>query len=121
MNRQIWNEALHANDPVLIRVRARQMVHDKLKSQSNSNLKKRVYGKQRESLENNLWNMQRQLKNLYIEKREIFSDMDSESGQKGLEWTDNDANNYGEKLNKVNMSIEKTQVAIKKIEIRLNY
>ena len=84
-------------------------------------MKKRVYGKQREKLEDELWMIAQDLKDAYEDRRNIYDDMEAEAGEKGSEWSDDDANRYGEQLNTVEEEIEKLIKLRQEKEIKLAY
>jgi hypothetical protein len=84
-------------------------------------MKKRVYGKQREKLEDDLWSISQDLKDAYAERRNIYDDMESEAGEKGDSWTDDDANRYGSRLNLVDAEIESLIKKRQEIETKLAY
>lgn len=113
-------EADH-NDPVLIAIRAAKMSREGSKREEEARRKKRVYGKKREELEWELIEISTELKDLYKDKRGLFIDMDEEAGQKGDEWTDDDANYYGEKLNTIDDEITRLIKRRNEIKIKLSY
>ena len=115
------NEAMNINDPVLMAMRATKMYHEKSLAAKKERMKKRVYGKQREKLEDELWEISQELKDLYFNKRQVFANMDAEAGQKGDNWTDDDANEYGKELNDIDSQIEKHLARRQEIEIKLAY
>ena len=115
------NEARDINDPVLLAIRASKEARKKSLAVQKENMKKRVHGKQREKLEDNLWRISQDLKDAYVERRNIFADMESEAGEKREKWTDDDANRYGSMLNKVDDDIEKLISKRQAIEIKLAY
>jgi hypothetical protein len=84
-------------------------------------MKKRVYGKQREKLEDELFSIQQDLKDAYAERRDIFNDMDAEAGEKGDSWSDDDANKYGSRLNSVDDMIKSLITKRQQIEMKLTY
>jgi len=115
------NEARDLNDPVLLAIRASKEARKKSLAVQKENMKKRVHGKQREKMEDNLWRISQDLKDAYVERRNIFADMESEAGEKREKWTDDDANRYGAMLNKVDDEIEKLISKRQAIEIKLAY
>ena len=84
-------------------------------------MKKRVYGKQREKLEDELWSISQDLKDAYAERRNIYNDMEAEAGEKGDAWSDDDANRYGSRLNLVDDEIENLIKRRQTIEVKLAY
>jgi hypothetical protein len=115
------NEAIDINDPILVAMRASREDRQKKAAAQKERMKKRVYGKQREKLENELWMIAQDLKDAYEDRRYIYDDMEAEAGQKGNEWSDEDANRYGEKLNAVEEEIEKLIKLRQEKEIKLAY
>ena len=115
------NEGMDQNDPVLIAIRAARMDREKKVAAQKERMKKRVYGKKREALEDQLWKISMDLKDAYAERRNIYNDMESEAGEKGDSWTDDDANRYGSRLNLVDAEIEGLIKKRQEIEIKLAY
>jgi hypothetical protein len=115
------NEARDINDPVLLAIRASKEARKKSLAVQKENMKKRVHGKQREKLEDRLWSISQNLKDAYAERRNIFQDMEAEAGEKREEWTDDDANRYGSRLNLVDSEIEDLIKKRQEIEIKLAY
>lgn len=109
------------NDPVLIALRASKISRGKKQQEEVERKKKRVYGKQREKIEDDLWSINQDLKDAYAEKRDIYREQDAEAGEKGNDWTDTDANRYGDMLNKVDDQIEKLITKRNELEIKLAY
>ena len=115
------NETVDLNDPILVAIRASKEARKKSTAAYKERMKKRVYGKQREALEDKLWSISQDLKDAYYTRSEIFREMDLEAGQKGKDWTDDDANEYGERLNKIDDEIENLVKQRQQIEIKLSY
>ena len=115
------DEALDINDPVLVAMRASKQDRMKAAAAQKERMKKRVYGKQREKLEDELWMIAQDLKDAYEDRRNIYDDMEAEAGEKGSEWSDDDANRYGEQLNTVDLEIEKLIKLRQEKEIKLAY
>ena len=113
--------ALGPNDPVLVAFRAARDDRKKAAAAQKERMKKRVYGKKREKLENDLWAISQDLKYAYAERRNIYDDMEAEAGEKGNNWSDDDANRYGSKLNLVDNEIEELIKRRQSIEIILAY
>jgi predicted RND superfamily exporter protein len=114
-------EGMDPNDPVLVAIRASKEDRKKKVTAQKERMKKRVYGKQREKLEVDLWTISIDLKDAYAERRNIYNDMESEAGEKGDEWSDDDANRYGSRLNLVDDEIESLLKKRQEIEIKLAY
>lgn len=115
------NEGIDLNDPVLVAIRASREDRNKKVAAQKERMKKRVYGKKREALEDQLWKISMDLKDAYTERRNIYDDMESEAGEKGDSWTDDDANRYGSRLNLVDAEIEGLIKKRQEIEIKLAY
>ena len=112
---------MNLNDPILVAIRASKDDRKKSVAAQAERKKKRVYGKARKSLEDKLWDISQDLKDAYIERSDIYNDMDSEAGQKGDEWTDDDGNLYGQKLNQIDAQIENLLAQRQQIELTLLY
>ena len=117
----IVDEAIDINDPVLVAMRATKEDRRKKAEAQKERMKKRVYGKQREKLENELWMIAQDLKDAYEDRRNIYDDMEAEAGEKGDAWSDDDANSYGEKLNVIEEEIEKLIKLRQEKEVKLAY
>ena len=115
------NEGIDFNDPVLVALRASKEDRKKKVEAQKERMKKRVYGKQREKMEDDLWSISQDLKDAYAERRNIYDDMESEAGEKGDSWTDDDANRYGSRLNLVDAEIESLIKKRQEIETKLAY
>jgi hypothetical protein len=103
------------NDPVLIALRAAK---DQRKSDllfQKQLMKNRVYGKKREALEDRLYEIYQELKELSQEKSQLYREMDAEAGEKGDKWSDADGNRYGNQLNVIDDQI--SVLIAKRIEI----
>jgi hypothetical protein len=98
---------MELNDPILILTRANKMELQKQKEAAKLRASKRVYGKKREKLEDELWEISLEIKELYRDRSQTFRDQDAEAGIKGEEWSDEDASEFGEKLNKIDEEIAK--------------
>jgi hypothetical protein len=109
------------NDPVLVTLRASREDRKKKAEAQKERMKKRVYGKQREKLEDQLWDISGDLKDAYAERRSIYDEMEAEAGEKGDLWSDDDANRYGKELNRVDDKIESLIKKRNEIEISLAY
>jgi len=120
-NEENIQEGIDLNDPVLVALRASKEDRAKKVVAQKERMKKRVYGKQREKLENDLWIISIDLKDAYAERRDLYNDMESEAGEKGDNWNDDDANRYGRLLNEVDSRIESLLKKRQEIEIKLAY
>ena len=115
------NEGIDLNDPILVALRASKEDRTKKAAAQKERMKKRVYGKQREKLEVDLWTISIDLKDAYAERRDIYNNMESEAGEKGDDWNDDDANRYGRLLNDVDSKIETLIKKRQEIETKLAY
>ena len=106
------------NDPVLIAFRAAKIKRERELSNSVPT-RKPLYGKQREKAQDTLWDINLEIKDLYQDRDQLFYDMDLDAGQKGEEWTDADANEYGLMLNNVEAEIEKLLTKRTQLEVKL--
>ena len=106
------------NDPVLIAFRAAKIKRERELSNSVPT-RKPLYGKQREKAQDTLWDINLEIKDLYQDRDQLFYDMDLDAGQKGEEWTDTDANEYGSMLNNVEAEIEKLLTKRTQLEVKL--
>ena len=89
------------NDPILVAIRARKTMLAK-----NAKIKiptEKQYYKLMDA-EIDLIN---QIKDARRELEQLDSDMNQDAGQKGDEWTDDDANRYGGDLDKLQTKVEK--------------
>ena len=118
---EIIEEATDINDPVLVAMRAMKSTMAAKRAQAALDKKKRVYGKQRDVLEDQLWDIANELKDLTSERSQLYTDMESEAGEMGTEWSDEDANRYGGELNAIEDRIDALKTKRKEIEDRLSY
>jgi hypothetical protein len=109
------------NDPVLMSIRASKEDRKKTADAQKERMKKRIYGKKREALEDQFWQISQDLKDAYAERRNIYDEMEAEAGEKGKDWSDDDANRYGSKLNDVDSEIESLIQKRQEIELKLSY
>ncbi len=121
---------MDSNDPVLVLLRAKKD-QDSLKGivPKTKAPKGRVYGKQRQEIESKIWKLEndifdlkRDLKDLQVQKNYMMIDMENEAGQlqsKGKEIDDKFGNEWGEKLNKIDEEIKNLYVEIKKIQDKI--
>ena len=118
--RESLNE-MSINDPILVAIRASKEDRKKSLTAQKERMKKRIYGKKREDLEDQLWQISQDLKDSYADRRITYNDMEAEAGEKGDNWTDDDANRYGSKLNSIDDEIEKLLQKRQEIELTLSY
>jgi len=112
------NEA-EINDPVLVAVRARKemLKQDAIKWAGYKKLSLDQYWKKLE------WRsfIEMRMKEAAEELAQLDSEMNHEAGQKGEEWTDDDANRYGGELDKLQTKIEKLAKAKAKVNKEILY
>lgn len=109
------------NDPILVLSRAAKDKATKNAEDYKKRLAKRVYGKKRSELEHELDEINDEIKDLFIEKSETYKNQDSEAGQKGEDWSDDDANDYGKILNDIDGKLEALLKKRKELETKLAY
>jgi len=105
------NEA-DLNDPVLMAFRAAKMKREKELAKPK---RKPLYGKQREKAEDDLWVISQDLKDLYADRGQMLIDMEQEAEVEGGPIADE----YGDKLNKIEDEIQKLISKRNKLEIML--
>jgi multidrug efflux pump subunit AcrB len=115
------SESVDSNDPVLIALRAAQHNRKQSLAAQKERMKKRVYGQQRERLEDALMKISQDLKDAYAHRGNIYSDMEAEAGEASVTWSDDDANRYGTQLNLVDDEIESLIKKRNVIEAKLLY
>lgn len=109
------------NDPILVKARAAKDSHKKDLEEYKKRMAKRVYGKEREKLEDELDVIYDDLRDLYRQRSETFREQDLEAGQKGEEWSDDDGNRYGAILNDIEEQIKKLKKKRDQIEHKLSF
>jgi len=87
------------NDPVLMAFRAARMKREKELAKPK---RKPLYGKQREKAEDDLWQISQDLKDLYSDRGQMLIDMEQEAEVEGGPIADE----YGDKLNKIEDEIQ---------------
>jgi hypothetical protein len=110
-----------SNDPVIAAVRASKDARLRGEASYKARLAKRLYGKERERLEQLLEEIYDKLEDMYRERTAIYNEQEAKAGEKGVDWSDDDANKIGEELNKVEDRIEKLLTHRNKIEVKLAY
>lgn len=100
------------NDPVLMAFRAAKMKREKELAKPK---RKPLYGKQREKAEDDLWMISQDLKDLYSDRGQMLIDMEQEAEAEGGPIADE----YGDKLNKIEDEIQALITKRSKLEIRL--
>ncbi len=106
------NEAADINDPVLMAFRAAKMKREKELAKPK---RRSLYGKQREKAEDELWDISLELKDLYADRDQMLIDMEQEAEVEGGPIADE----YGDKLNKIEDEIQKLIAKRSRLEIRL--
>ena len=106
------NEAANINDPVLMAFRAAKMKREKELAKPK---RRPLYGKQREKAEDELWDISQELKGLYSDRGQMLIDMEQEAEPEGGPIADE----YGDKLNKIEDEIQKLIAKRSRLEIRL--
>jgi hypothetical protein len=100
------------NDPVLIAFRAAKMKREKELAKPK---RKPLYGKQRQKAEDQLWDISQYLKDLYADRGQLLIDMEEEAEAEGGPIADE----YGDKLNKIEDEIQRLISNRNKLEVRL--
>jgi len=109
------------NDPVLVALRAAKEDRKKMMMDKKERMKKRVYGAQREKMENELEQIWQDIKDLKQEQSDLVREMDLESGEKGMDWTDADGNRYGDLFNKIDDKLAALYKRRSEIETKLAF
>jgi hypothetical protein len=60
--------------------------------------------------------LEERILDLKDEMREVFAEMEAEAGMAGENWTDDDANRYGDELNRIEDEIAKIRMRINKMD-----
>ena len=118
---ELINEYSDFNDPVLMATRAAKTDKAKKDSEERARKNKRVYGKNRQALEDKLMDINDDIRSAIEQRHALFIDMEEEAGHKGEDWSDEDANRYGQELNDIDDTIQNLKSMRNKIETRLNY
>jgi hypothetical protein len=109
------------NDPVLVALRAAKEDRKKMMMDKKERMKKRVYGAQREKMENELDNIWQEIKDLKQEQSDLVREMDIEAGEKNMDWTDADGNRYGDLFNKIDDKLAALYKRRSEIETKLAF
>ena len=115
------NLSENLNDPVLIALRAAKEQRKTDLKFAKELMKKRVYGKKREALEDRLDEIYRELRDLRSEKTELYREMEAEAGEKGDSWSDADGNRYGKEINAIDDKIAALISKRSEIETKLAF
>jgi len=100
------------NDPVLIAFRAARMNREKELAKPK---RKPLYGKERLKAEDDLWYISQELKDLYSDRGQMLIDMEQEAEVEGGPIADE----YGDRLNKIEDEIQALIAKRNKLEMRL--
>ena len=100
------------NDPVLVAFRAAKMNREKELAKPK---RRPLYGKQRMKAEDDLWQISQDLKDLYADRGQMLIDMEQEAEVEGGPIADE----YGDRLNKVEDQIQKLIAKRSTLEMRL--
>lgn len=109
-------EQMDRNDPALMRARASKDQFQAARAAEKEAQRKRVYGKQRETLEDELWDIAQDLRTAYADRRNLVIDMEQEAKPEG----DDVAQEYGSVLNTLDAEIEALKKRRDAIEARLS-
>ena len=109
-------EQMDLNDPALMRARASKDQFQAAKAAEKEAQSKRVYGKQREALEDELWDIAQDLRTAYADRRNLVIDMEQEAEPEGGDV----ASEYGSILNTLDAEIEALKKRRDAIEARLS-
>ena len=105
-------EAMDMNDPVLLAFRAAKMKREKELAKPK---RKPLYGKQRRAAEDKLWSISQDLKDLYADRGQTLIDMEQEAEAEGGPIADE----YGDKLNKIEAEIQDLISKRQNLELKL--
>jgi len=111
VDESVINEA-GINDPVLIAFRAAKMKREKELAKPK---RRPLYGKERMKVEDDLWQISQDLKDLYADRGQLLIDMEQEAEPEGGPIADE----YGGKLNDIEDQIQRLLAKRSKLEIRL--
>jgi len=109
-------EQMDLNDPVLMRNRASKDQFQAAKAVEKEAQRKRVYGKKREALEDELWDIAQDLKQALQDRRYLMQDMEQEAEPEGGVVADE----YGSALNTLDAEIEALKKRRDAIEAKLD-
>lgn len=106
------DEARDINDPVLMAFRAAAA---KRKAEMAKPKRKPLYGKARQKAEDDLWYISQELKDLYSDRGQMLIDMEQEAEVEGGQIADE----YGDRLNKIEDEIQALIAKRNTLELRL--
>lgn len=117
------SEARDVNDPILMQLRADMMKRQKAKAVELERKKKRIYGKKRDQMENELDDIYNELRDLRSERADLYQDQESEAGEMGLDDFEAQGRHdyYGGELNRVEGQMQKLIKRKNEIELKLSY
>lgn len=67
------------------------------------------------NIKQDIFDIKEELKNINHERKSLEDDMESEAGEKGDSWTDEDANRYGEEFNDIDVKEIKLRKDLEKL------
>ena len=90
-----------------------------LHKKGKAKVERKATGVRKTRLKNELIDLNEDLKYAVDDLTQQFTDMQIEAGQKGEDWSDDDANRYGGEMNKLEDKIAKLKARISKVESML--
>lgn len=109
------------NDPVLVALRAAKQDRKKMIMDKKERMKKRVYGQQRERMEDELERIWQDIKDNKQRQSDLWREMEAEAGEKSVDFSDADGNRYGAQFNKLDDELEKLYARRSELETKLAY
>ena len=106
-------DEIDRNDPIAMRLRADKMKREKELAEPK---RRPLYGKVRRKVEDDLWDISQELKDLYADRRQVLIDMEQEAEVEGGPIADR----YGDELNKIEDQIQALIAKRSKLEVRLD-
>ena len=106
-------DEIDRNDPIAMRLRAAKMKREKELAEPK---RRPLYGKVRRKVEDDLWDISQELKDLYADRRQVLIDMEQEAEVEGGPIADR----YGDELNKIEDQIQALIAKRSKLEVRLD-
>ena len=106
-------DEMDRNDPIAMRLRAAKMKREKELAEPK---RRPLYGKVRRKVEDDLWDISQELKDLYAYRRQVLIDMEQEAEVEGGPIADR----YGDELNKIEDQIQALIAKRSKLEVRLD-
>ena len=106
-------DEIDRNDPIAMRLRADKMKREKELAEPK---RRPLYGKVRRKVEDDLWDISQELKDLYADRRQVLIDMEQEAEVEGGP----NAERYGDELNNIEDQIQALIAKRNKLEVRLD-